>query len=217
MEIKVSQPEITQRVKDNLPTVLLTLLSIVQALALEFMWVHITASNHLFVWSFSSLLEWMQIVATLLGILLVWLIYSTMVMRFRWIPTTWDLAFPFFVGVMEFWLVETLGAGTLGLWFLIMGLIFAAMAWSSQVTFRRARRDAENAAFFARTPPASYRDYLLAGANTIVLLGFGVVMLWLQPLHWIVFAGLLWANFAIIFQVRLTDMFWRRSVMPDTL
>ena len=120
--------QISRRAKANLPTVLLTLLSIVQALALELMWTHLGEQPYLYTWSFIAFLSWLQIGATFLGILLIWLIYSDLVMRFSWVPATTDAIFPFLVGIVEFANISALGPNKIGLWFVLLGVLFAAMA-----------------------------------------------------------------------------------------
>ena len=81
---------IRKRAKDHLPTVLLTLLSIVQALALELLWSHLRAANYIFELSWLAFISWAQIAATFLGIVLIWIVYVSNVVRFRWVPTTSD-------------------------------------------------------------------------------------------------------------------------------
>ena len=51
--------------------VLLTLLSIVQALALELIWSHLHEVDYLFEVSLTAAIAWLQIGATLLGIVLI--------------------------------------------------------------------------------------------------------------------------------------------------
>ena len=151
----MSDNQIRRRAKINFPTVLLTLLSIVQALALELMWTHLGEHPYLYEWSFLSALGWLQIVTTLLGILLIWLIYSGLVMRFSWVPSTSDAIFPFLVGIIEFAHIGVLGPSTIGIWFIITSILFATMASVTQVTMRRARNDADNDHFFSNIPRAS--------------------------------------------------------------
>jgi hypothetical protein len=86
---------IRNRAKKRFPTVLLTLLSIVQALALEFLWGHSRHRPELYEATSGALIGWLQIAATLNVIILIWLAYASMVMRFRWTPTTADSVWPF--------------------------------------------------------------------------------------------------------------------------
>ena len=173
----MSQNQIALRAKANLPTVLLTLLSIVQALALELMWAHIGANEYLHSWSFLAVLGWMQLGTTLLGVLLVWLIYSGLVMRFAWVPSTTDSVFPFIVGIIEFAQIATLGVDSIGQWFLVLAVLFAIMSWVTQVTMKRARHDGANDDFFRNIPPATLRDLFLSSIPIVILVIIGVGLL----------------------------------------
>ena len=87
--------EIRNRARANLPTVLLTLLSIVQALALEFLWAFLKDTPELLAFSWLNMRVWVQVAATLIGLILIWIVYASHVMRFRWVPTTTDSVYPF--------------------------------------------------------------------------------------------------------------------------
>lgn len=164
------------RAKEIFPTVLLTLLSIVQALALELLWGYVVEHPYLYDWTFTAVLGWLQVVATLLGILLIWLIYSDMVLRLSWVPHTIDALFPFLVGILEFAHISVLGPTQIGLWFAILSALFAAMSWISHVTMKRARQDDDNREFFVDTEPASRRDHLLRALPVAVLLLLGIAL-----------------------------------------
>lgn len=206
------QNDLSQRAKHHLPTVLLTLLSIVQALALELMWSHLNEQESLYQWSFVSFLSWVQIVATLLGVLLIWLIYSTLVMRFRWVPSTGDSVFPFFIGIIEFALIGCLGPDRFGQWFLLLGLVFGAMAWVSQVTMRQARLDGDNDVYFATLERATLRDHYPTFA---VVLGFELIgtYLWVSGNQGIpALIALLGAIAVLAVQLWLSDYYWKMSL-----
>ena len=81
---------IRNRAKDRFPTVLLTLLSIVQALGLELLWEQARHRPELYEPGSLAIVGWLQITATLTVIILIWLAYAGMVLRFRWTPTTAD-------------------------------------------------------------------------------------------------------------------------------
>ena len=68
--------------------VLLTLLSIVQALALELLWSQVRESGYLLEFTWLSVLAWIQIGASFLGIVVIWIVYASTAMLFRWVPTT---------------------------------------------------------------------------------------------------------------------------------
>ena len=160
---------IRDRAKEHLPMVLLTLLSIVQALALELLWSHVRESDYLFEMTWTALLTWIQIGTSFLGIVVIWLVYASTAMRFRWVPTTSDSVYPFLIGLLEFILIETLAPEYMGLWFGCLAIIFGLMTWISHMTMRRARLDGENDEFFANLEPATARDFFPAFGIVFVL------------------------------------------------
>jgi len=207
--------EMRNRARANLPTVLLTLLSIVQALALEFFWSHIKEAPDLLVVSWLTALAWLQLATTLIGLILIWVVYASHVMRLRWVPTTTDSVYPFAIGLLEFILIELLGPTKLGLWLICYAVIFALMVWVSHRTLRRARLDGANEAFFRSLAPATIKDFypaiVMIGAVTFA--GFylsishdtGVI----AGLSLIMTAGL------AIYQFRVTASFWEQSLSND--
>ena len=148
------------RAKEHFPMVLLTLLSIVQALALELLWSHVRENGYLFEPLVISVLSWIQIVATFLGLVLIWVVYASNAMRFRWVPVTSDSVYPFLIGVIEFMLVESLGPGGTGKWLILMAMTFGMMVRVSHKTIQRARHDGDNDAFFSQFKPATLRDFV---------------------------------------------------------
>ena len=153
---------IRDRTKEHSPMVLLTLLSIVQALALELLWSKVRESAYLFDMSWTALLGWIQIAASFTGMVVIWVVYASIAMRFRWVPTTGDSVYPFIIGVLEFILIEAVAPAYMGWWFVCLALIFGLMTWVSQMTMRRARLDGDNDEFFANVEPATFRDFYQA-------------------------------------------------------
>jgi len=162
-----------QRAKEHFPTVLLTLLSMVQALALEMLWSHIDDTSYLLEANWFALIAWLQISATLLGFVIIWVVYASNVMRFTWVPATTDSLFPFIIGLLEFLQVKTLGPDWLGAWFVCTALIVALMNWVAHITMRRARYDPDNEAFFATRAPAQLSDFKAEAivVSSLVLIG----------------------------------------------
>ena len=210
----MSRNVIAERAKEHLPTVLLTVLSIVQAIALELIWSHVLEEEALYALTFESALGWIQVAATLLGIVLIWLTYGGLVMRFRWVPSTADSILPFLVGIIEFGLIAVLGPDRLGLWFLILSLAFGTVQWIVQDSMRRARLDPDNDAFFATFPPATFRDHVPAIVTIAALSGLGIALLATGDQGVFSLVCLLIAMLAILYQVYQADYFWKRSVGP---
>jgi hypothetical protein len=155
--------------------VLLTLLSIVQALALELLWTHIRESTHLSDMSLSTLVSWAQIATTFMGIVLIWVVYASIAMRFRWVPSTSDSIYPFIIGLLEFAQIEALAPEYLGWWFALLAMIFGLMTVVTHLKMRRARLDGENDEFFTDFKPATIRDFLPA---TVIVIGFVIAGLY---------------------------------------
>jgi hypothetical protein len=204
-----------ERAKEHFPTVLLTLLSIVQALALELLWAHLHEAGYLFQPTWIAVLSWVQVIATLLSIVLIWVIYASNVMRFRWVPVTSDSVYPFLIGLIEFMLIDTLGADEIGQWLLLVAAVFGVMHWVAHTTMRRARQDSDNEAFFADVIPAQLRDFYpqfavvgalaLAGVYVLVSSETGIVTMFI----------LLATNGLLIRQFHEAAVYWKRSIGDD--
>ena len=207
---------IRDRAKEHFPTVLLTLLSIVQALALELLWSHLHESDYLFEPSWVAVISWVQIAATVAGIILIWVVYSSNVMRFRFVPVTSDTVYPFLVGMTEFILIDTLGPDDIGLWLLIMGAVFGLMSWVAHSTMRRARQDSENEVYFRSLAPAELRDFL---PDITVVCGLGLAGTYLLVTRdhgLLAMLALLATNGILAWQSYRAAKFWNLSVADTT-
>jgi hypothetical protein len=203
---------IRNRAVEQFPTVLITLLSIVQALALEFLWDHLHHRPDLFEMSFNAFLGWLQIAATLSGIILIWLTYASMVMRFRWIPSTLDSVLPFFVGLIEFLMIDLMGPGRIGQWLMVLAVVFATMIIGSHYVFRRARLDPGNDEFFDRFAPAELRDFLAHGTVVGFLILSGGWLWFSGSTPWITFSVLAATIAILTVETRNAARFWNQSM-----
>jgi hypothetical protein len=205
------------RAKEHFPMVLLTLLSIVQALALELLWSHVREANYLLELSWTTAIAWLQIASTFTGLVLIWVVYASNAMRFRWVPVTSDSVYPFFIGVLEFMLVETLGPGDTGQWLILMGLVYGLMVRVSHKTMQRARHDGDNDAFFKNFAPATSRDFVPQIA-TVCALALAGTYLWVSGDSGIFAVTVVLATFGVLgWQFRAAAQFWGRTVVdqPD--
>jgi len=200
------------RAKQQMPMVLLTLLSIIQALALELLWVHVTEEPLLTSLSLPALLSWLQIAVTLICIMLIWLLYSGMTMRFSWVPTPGDSLVPFGIGILEFTLIASLGLDFLMVWFLILAIIFAVMTATFQSILRRARQDRENNTFFSTVTPATWRDFYPAMIVVTLLAGLGVILGVTGDQGVFALLSLLIAAGVHLHQIYLNQVRWRRAM-----
>lgn len=204
------------RTKEHFPSVLLTLLSIVQALALELLWSHLHETDYLFEASGISVISWLQIVATFMGLVLIWVVYASNAMRFRWVPVTSDSVYPFLVGLLEFMLIELLGPDEIGSWLLVMAAIFGMMVWVSHTTMRRARQDADNDKFFSKFEPARLRDFYPHIASISGLASAGGYILISGDEGVFTLVAMLATVGLLGWQFYVTARFWQRSAVEES-
>lgn len=203
---------IRNRAKEHFPTVLLTLLSIVQALALELLWDNLHDRSDLYEMSWHAFAGWMQVGVSLNGIVLIWLVYAGIVMRVRWTPSTGDSIMPFFIGLAEFLMVDLMGPGTIGQWLIVLALIFAAMVGVSHHIMRRSRLDSANDAFFRNFAPATKRDFVPQVVVIVIMLLVGVA-LWISgDVLWLVLVGLIGTLLMVGYETYNTAKFWKLTV-----
>jgi len=204
--------KIRDRARRMFPSVLLTLLSIVQAVAIEKLWEQSRLRLDLFDASWMTVASWLQLAATLLVIIFIWLLYVGLVMRFRFTPLLSDLILPFFVGLFEFLLIEMTQSGFFGAWFIVMALISAFIIYIRHALFRRARRDPDNSEFFDVVPAATWFDHLERIVPAVMFAVVGIwfitngVRSWLAVIaSFVVFVG-------IAYQIYIAARYWRLSV-----
>jgi hypothetical protein len=200
------------RAKDLFPMVLLTLLSIVQALALEFLWDHTRHRTDLFELSIAVIPGWLQIAAMLNVIVIIWLMYAGTLMRFRWTPTTMDSVFPFGVGLIQFLLIDLMGNEYFALWIILLSLTFGVLVYIDHRAMRRARQDEDNKKFFDRYAPATIKDFVLQIVLGAAMFSAGV---WLQlsgHQGWFRVVVLVAVFVAIGYETHRTAAYWRDSM-----
>jgi len=200
------------RATELFPSVLLTVLSMIQALALELLWVRLRESSYLWSLGWDALLGWTQALAMLLGLLVVWLFYISVVMRFRWLPSIRDSVVPFGIGILEFSLIDLMGPASLGLWFYAMAIIFGVSTWTSHTIYQRARRDPANREFFESVPPATIRDFLPSIYAVVVIAILGLILQVSGSRGWPALGALLITIGALGYQIELTRQYWERAM-----
>ena len=209
----MSEPEsIRERAIERFPQVLLTLVSIMQALALEMLWSSMRSGEHLFAGGLPAWIGWLQVVAVFDGILVVWLFYASIVMRLSWTPRTRDSILPFAIGAAEFVLATLLAPELLDLWLYVLAAIFAVSSWTSFDIFTRARAEPRNAAFFAQArmgtvaTPIAFTGVIALSGVAVHALGPGGVTAALATSL---------ANAALVAQIALIRGYWNRSMAKD--
>jgi len=206
---------IRNRAKKRFPTVLLTLLSIVQALALEFLWDHSRHRPELYEATATALIGWLQIAASLNVVILIWLAYAGMVMRFRWTPTTADSIWPFFVGLIQFQLIDLMGTENLGRWLVVLAILFALMSLVNHHAMKRARQDEANKEFFAKFDPATFKDFFPLCITVSILLIAGGFLWNTDNSGWPAVVALVVTAVGLANEVHNAAKYWRVSMGVD--
>ncbi|NQV69746.1 MAG: hypothetical protein HQ498_06945 [Pseudohongiella sp.] len=196
------------RAQTHFPSVLLTLISIIQALALELMWSKIVESDFLWSWGIQSLLGWGMISACFLGILQLWVMYSTMVMGFVWQPFLRDSILPFIIGIQEFMLISLVGSEFSVMWLYVLGSIFVSANWVTHNSLRRARSNDENAQFFVTVKPAGLKDFAPTIALVLTLVLFGLLIEFTDEREWLPLAAILFANIVLLLGLIAMRRLW---------
>ena len=204
-----------ERAMDLVPALMLTVLSMIQALALEMYWSQIGESEFLWAGGWEALIGWMQVVAVFLGILLIWVLYCSFVLRFTWLPTMEDTLAPFLIGALEFAMIDHMDPEQMGLWMLLMGGVFGLAIFTAHTTMRRARVEPENAYFFDTVDPATWKDYGRSFMTVAVLwcFGFSLMLVGFQPI--LAFVAILVAIAALVIQYFQAKKYWMHSLLPE--
>lgn len=142
--------EIQARIKEMFPSIYLTLVSMIQAIALEALFSHAQELDVLWSRTAAGVSTWLQVFFTFHVIFYTWLVYSQGVVAMRWVLGFRDAFFPFAIGALEFLVIATTGPDTVPLWFGAAGLAFLTGAWVFGFGIQRARQESENREVTAR-------------------------------------------------------------------
>ena len=204
--------EQVERVRKLVPSIILTVLSMIQAIALELYWGKLVASEFLWTGGWIALVGWLQFIALFFGILLIWLLYVSPMLRFHWMPSLEDTLAPFLIGLLEFALIDLTHPSLTGPWLLILAMIFTTAVFTSHTISRRARSDSANDYFFSQQDSAAPTDYRESGITiaSLVLLG---ALLWIFPhAYWLASLALLLTLIGMSYQYVEARRFWLHSI-----
>jgi hypothetical protein len=202
-----------ERAKQQLPSVLLTLTSIIQALSLEVLWSSASAAPHLWAPGPAQVTGWLQVAAVFQIVVLIWLYYAQLIMRFRWVPTVGDSIVPFVFGLGQFVLAELIQPEFLHLWLYVLAAVFVIAFLSSTWTFRAARQDPDNDWYFAQFSPSPVAQYGPPAATLALILLLAAIAGWVDNSGpWAVVA-MIGANLVLLVQIGLQHYYWKRTVL----
>ena len=198
------------RAKDHFPNVLLTLTSIIQAMALETLWSRLSDVAEPAGFAAIPLETWLQALALLLAIMVLWIYYAQLVMRLVWVPRLTDSLIPFVLGVGQFLEADTLGRADIALWLAPFPVIFLLCFASWNWTLAQARREPENAHLMAAFIPERLlvRHGPMLGSVLLLVLMSACVWIWPGAST----AVLVLLDLLMLVQIVLQGLYWRDSV-----
>ncbi len=200
------------RAKTHFPSVLLTLTSVIQAMALETLWSRLSVLASPDGFRAIPLETWLQATALLLAIVVLWIYYAQLVMRLVWVPRLTDSLIPFALGVGQFLEADTLGAGNVALWLAPFPVIFLLCFASWNWTVARAQREPENADLIDAFLPASLVVRHGPMVGSIVLLVMMTLCAWVWPVSSM--AMLILLDLLLLVHIALQGVYWQQSVDP---
>jgi hypothetical protein len=203
------------RAKELGPSVLVTLISIIQALSLEVLWNALGEQAHLWHGGWAAWIGWCQVAAVLCGIALVWVFYTTIVMRFVWLPNVRDSVIPFVLGLGEFVLADLLEPEWLSVWFLVMAGVFAYSTWASYLMFQSAASEPENVDFFQRNQVRMRDMWIPEAFFAVAMAGFGGIVSLLGPAGWPALACMVLTLGILFVQLDQIRRYWNLTMFPD--
>ncbi|NNL84040.1 MAG: hypothetical protein HKP27_00220 [Myxococcales bacterium] len=210
--------EIRRRAKELSPSLVLTLLSIVQALALEVLWSSVRESAFLFEGGLPAAIGWAQVSITLQGIVVLWVAYVSLVVRFVWVPRVSDVVTPFVLGVLEFILASALDPSWLVPWLLALAALFVVATVTNANVFDAASELPENREHFdelEKLEPGAFGPTALYGPLAVfvaLILGAAALAAFFGADSWAALAGLLITNGVLILQFMQIRRYWNRSL-----
>ena len=214
--------ETRQRAKELSPSLVLTLLSIVQALALEVLWSSVRESTFLFEGGLAAAIGWAQVGIALQGIVVLWVAYVGLVVRFVWIPRVYDVVVPFLLGVIEFILASILAPEWLVVWLLMLAALFVVATVSNAGVFEAAAAHPENREHFeqlAKVEPEMFGAKALYGPLVLfvaLILGAAALVAVFGANSFPALLALLITNGVLVLQFLQVRLYWNRSLFsPD--
>ena len=200
------------RAREHFPQVLLAVLGILQALALELLWERGVLGLDRWREVDALAVGVAQAVAVFMGVVLIWVLFATVVLRFSWLPRYRDLVFPFVLGALQFMLVESMAPEAISRWFALLALIFAVASIGSYQTF---------AAAIAEDPAADAEvgvelaSFVPSAVIVALLLVSGLGVSWAGPDSWTAWIALVLANAGLVAQLWVLRVYWRRDLALD--
>ncbi|MBW2312570.1 MAG: hypothetical protein JRH10_00145 [Deltaproteobacteria bacterium] len=198
-----------ERARNQFPSVLLGVLGIIQALAMELLWEHGVGGIGSWRAIDAGLSGWLQVSAIFMGIVLIWIQYAILVLRFSWVPRFFDLAFPFVLGALEFLLIASCGPETIARYFVVLAVIFMVSAGGNNSVFQALFSAGDATAPPRRQQLMSYLPMMIA---VVILLACAVLSDSTGAASRVTLVCLVAANAGVIVQLSVFRLNWNSEM-----
>ncbi len=208
------------RAKELSPTLVLTLLSIVQALALEVLWSTVKESPFLWAGDMRAAIGWAQVGIAFQGIVVLWVAYVGLTVRFVWVPRVHDVVVPFMLGIPEFVLASVLDTHWLPAWLLVLAVLFIVATVTNATIFSAAAQLEDNREHFesARQDPAAFGVMALYGPLALfvsmIAVAAGLVAIFGGDSP-VALAALVLTNLVLVMQFLQIRLYWNRALFSS--
>jgi hypothetical protein len=145
------------KMKDSFSSIYLTVLSVIQGVALADLASVVWSANKQF-----TFLQWLLVVSTFTMLIIIWDAYTQYSLLWVWVPNIWDAAIPFVIGSLELLLNHTIIL-SLSAWLFSLALLSGMAALANWHVRRQARKEVENTEMLT----------LLGGQTRWILFNFG--------------------------------------------
>jgi hypothetical protein len=167
-EVESRQQTVYRRLKSSYGPTYLTILSVIQAVAMGDLAQVVAGSYHHF-----TPVQWVLTFNTFGVLIIIWNAYSVQSTLWGWIPDVRDSAVPFVVGALELYLNHTIIV-SLSAWLFDVSLVGVAGAAGTVYIFWRASHEAEHHELLGWLSMhiRLYVAYLIAGGGVLVALAW---------------------------------------------
>ncbi len=189
-----------ERLLDYMPTYYVTLVSIIQSIALYFLFAALLEElSSISTSSFDPI--WITLIIGLFFIIIsIWITYTRLTSVMRIIPQTLDGIIPFFFGLTEVIPIFCINLHVLSWFYLSMSACSFVSIVQYAHSFRQARMHMEfNQEFIQKMTPWQPRAILMSGIRGLIFIAFGLIEVFLS-LHSLIIACIfLLLNIVLIF------------------
>lgn len=206
---------IRKRAKELFPSIYLTLVSIIQSLALGYLLSSLKDSQQFWTLNSESLIAWLQIAAMCQIIFLIWHEYVVGVISFQWVLGISDSIIPFGFGISQFALISFINPSTLYLWLYSMGVLNGIALFAYKNMYRKAKRDTDNEEVLKVVDSCQRFTEIIVAVAGVVFIVAGLWVHFIDPSNCIKAALVVLVNIIFVAFIIVRGHFtWQRIIRP---